>query len=411
MSDIQSWLQSVKNKSNFFVEQIPFKDLDEWKFEENTGNLVHNSGKFFRIEGLKVQTTFGSWEQPIINQPEIGILGIITRRIDGKEQFLMQAKIEPGNINIVQIAPTVQATWSNYTQVHKGKKPSFLNYFFDNKKEIDRLESEQGARFFKKRNRNILVNINENINFPDKYRWMTLYEIKELMKIDNLINMEARSVLSCLEYSTDKRSLYNKNEIISWFSELKSKYICKVELIPLETVKDWEYSDSEISHKSKDFFSVIAVKVGIMDREVKYWTQPLIKQNSVGTIGFLTKKFDGISHFLVQGRMEPGYFDIIEMGPTISTSRIERQKLPFSEFFQNVPKEKLKFSTIFSEEGGRFYHTRNRYMIVELNENEKLDIPENYIWMTLSQLKDFLPYFGYLNIEVRTLITCLYCLG
>ena len=77
----------------------------------------------------------------------------------------MQAKIEPGNLNYVQLSPTIQATKSNYTQVHKGKESLYLEYFRDrtNLVLIDQLQSEQGGRFFKKRNRNILI-LNSNID-------------------------------------------------------------------------------------------------------------------------------------------------------------------------------------------------------------------------------------------------------
>ena len=43
-------------------------------------------------------------------------------------------------------------------------------------------------------------------------------------------------------------------------------------------------------------------------------------------------------------------------------------------------------------------------MIVELNESVNLDLPENYIWMTLSQMMDFMKYSMF-NIEARNLIS------
>ena len=51
-----------------------------------------------------------SWDQPIIDQPEIGFLGILCKEIKGSLHFLLQAKIEPGNKNFVQLSPTLQAT-------------------------------------------------------------------------------------------------------------------------------------------------------------------------------------------------------------------------------------------------------------------------------------------------------------
>jgi oxidase EvaA len=109
------------------VNRIPFAELQKWYFDKDKGALRHESGRFFSIEGIKVQTNWGKineWEQPIINQPEVGYLGIITKEFDGVLYFLLQAKVEPGNVNNVQLSPTLQATRSNYSQVHSGRKPS-----------------------------------------------------------------------------------------------------------------------------------------------------------------------------------------------------------------------------------------------------------------------------------------------
>ena len=85
----------------------------------------------------------------------------------------MQAKIEPGNINVVQLSPTLQATKSNYTQVHQGNAPFYLDYFLSERKDVtvllDQLQSEQGARFLKKRNRNMIVEINSEIELKDNF--------------------------------------------------------------------------------------------------------------------------------------------------------------------------------------------------------------------------------------------------
>jgi NDP-hexose 2,3-dehydratase len=83
--------------------------------------------QFLAIRGLHVRTTYGhvgEWSQPIIHQPEEGILGFLARELDGLLHFLVQVKAEPGNVNVVQISPTVQATRSNYLHVHNGERGS-----------------------------------------------------------------------------------------------------------------------------------------------------------------------------------------------------------------------------------------------------------------------------------------------
>ena len=130
--------------------------------------------------------------QPVIVQPEIGFLGIICCKFDGVMHFLMQAKIEPGNINKIQISPTIQATKSNFTQKHGGAKPPYLEYFENAAKYeivVDQIQSEQSSRFYKKRNRNIIIRVDEEVPVLPSHRWMTLAQIKQLMRVDNLVNI------------------------------------------------------------------------------------------------------------------------------------------------------------------------------------------------------------------------------
>ena len=131
MRELREWIQRRNQEVEVSVEQIPFSEMKGW-YADVDGCIRHESGKFFSIEGIHVRSDVGrikEWEQPIINQPEIGYLGILTKEFDGVLYFLMQAKIEPGNVNCVQISPTLQATKSNYTQQHKGRKPLYLEYF------------------------------------------------------------------------------------------------------------------------------------------------------------------------------------------------------------------------------------------------------------------------------------------
>ena len=119
----------------------------------------------------------------------------------------MQAKIEPGNLNIVQISPTLQATKSNYTQVHNGIKPLFRDYFNGEKQVdvlLDQLQSEQGARFLRKRNRNIIVEVveGEQLAVPDNFLWITLGQLKQLIREDNLVNMDTYTVISGIPFGS-----------------------------------------------------------------------------------------------------------------------------------------------------------------------------------------------------------------
>ncbi len=441
---VMDWFSDRQASHRFKLEQIPFSQLEKWCFDDKTGNLVHQSGKFFSIEGIHVRTNWGvkpEWEQPIINQPEIGFLGFITRKFDGILHFLVQAKMEPGNINMIQLAPTLQATHSNFTRVHQGKTPPYLEYFTNRSRSrvlVDSLQSEQGARFLRKRNRNIIIEVDEDVPVKEDYCWMTLGMLLTTMRNDNLINMDARTVISCCPYdiaeemtggesglagkitqsfSRTATPLMSQEELISWFTEQKFKYELNVESINMRDVSGWKLTDSEIRHERGRYFSVIACRVEADCREVFSWTQPLIKEAQEGIIAFVVKEIDGILHFLVQAKVEAGHFDIAEMAPTVQcfTRSYEdvspESRPPFVDYVQEAKPDQILFDTLQSEEGGRFYRETNRNLIVLADENFPDEIPDNYAWMTARQLKEFIKYNNFVNVQARCLLSSLRVVG
>ena len=428
---VLEWINEQNKKILVDVQQIPFQQMQPmWQFDSD-GNLRHASGKFFSIEGIRVRTNYGNvqeWEQPIINQPEIGYLGVITKEIDGILYFLLQAKVEPGNVNNVQLSPTLQATKSNYSQVHHGNKPLYLEYFQNAKPEqvlLDQLQSEQGARFLRKRNRNIIIRVEEEIPIYDNFVWLTLAQIKALASIDNIVNMDTRTVISGIPLKVDDRvelpnvwcssmlqnatPLHKMTEILSWLTSLKCKYELNVMPIPLSEVEHWRTTDLAIEHEDGRFFKVIAAQVEINNREVKTWCQPLVAPVQQGLTAFVIKKINGTFHFLVQGKVEPGNFDIVEMAPTvqcITDNYTGKNNQPFVEYVLQARKEQIRVDTLQSEEGGRFYQEQNRNLIIEADEQFPVDnLPENYIWVSFQQLMLFLHFNNYLNIQSRSLIS------
>src|ERR1044072_4989401 len=118
LTEFHRWLDERRRTHAYEVTRVPLEDLDGWRTDERTGDIGHRSGGFFALRGIRVDTNrraIGSWSQPIIVQPEIGMLGLVVTVVDGEVHCLLQAKMEPGNINLLQLSPTVQATRSNYT--------------------------------------------------------------------------------------------------------------------------------------------------------------------------------------------------------------------------------------------------------------------------------------------------------
>lgn len=439
LEQISSWISRRNKEIQVNVQRIPFSAMTHWYVAQD-GSMHHESGRFYSIEGIQVKTdypTLNEWEQPIINQPEIGYLGILTKEFDGVLYFLMQAKIEPGNVNHIQISPTLQATKSNYTRVHGGKQSTYLDYFRYARPEqivLDQLQSEQGARFLRKRNRNIIIKVDEDVPvFPD-YCWMTLGQIKELMQEDNCVNMDTRTVVAGIDFSEYTRgdddysemselgrammtSAYTQNGVksvrgvLSWLTNLKSSFDLTVYNVPLNQIRDWEYRRDEIVRPDGKYFRVLGVNVSIENREVTSWCQPLVQPMQQGLCAFVIKEIDGILHFLVQAKLECGNRDVFELAPTVQclTGSIFGGAIrpPFTDYVLKAQKDQVIFDTLQSEEGGRFYHEQNRNMMILADDSFPMELPPSYQWMTLGQINEFMRYSNYLNIQARSLIAAI----
>lgn len=437
--ELKDWILRRNQEVSVKVNPIPFSEMSGWHIDED-GCLRHDTGRFFSVQGIHVETDYGlisGWDQPIIVQPEIGYLGILAKEIDGILYFLMQAKIEPGNVNCVQISPTLQATKSNYTRVHKGKKPAYLDYFVNVKPEnvlLDQLQSEQGARFLRKRNRNIIIKVDEDVEVLPDFRWMTIGQIKEFMHENNRVNMDTRTVLSGIEYTDYVTSMsdlsrlspfgkdlfksartaegvHSMGQLLSWLSGLKSRYDLFVSYKPIDKLKGWHRNGMEIANDDGKYFRVIGVQVSISNREVQSWNQPLVQPLQQGLCAFVIKKIGGVYHFLVQAKLECGNYDVLELAPTVQclTGNVftSSQRPPFTDYVLNAPKTLVRYDVLQSEEGGRFYREQNRNMIVEADESFPLEVPEHYTWMTLNQINSFLKFNNFLNIQARSVLSAL----
>ena len=86
-----------------------------------------------------------TWTQPMVQPSQEGLCAMIGKVIDGVLHFAIQAKLECGNFDVVEVAPTVQCLTGNYRGVEQA--PPFLDYVLSVGKEqiwIDSMQSEEG---------------------------------------------------------------------------------------------------------------------------------------------------------------------------------------------------------------------------------------------------------------------------
>ncbi|MFD3762268.1 NDP-hexose 2,3-dehydratase family protein [Streptomyces sp. NPDC058622] len=447
IAEFHAWYADRCRAQPYRTWRVALDDLDGWFTDPTNGNLVHRTGRFFSVEGLDVTRSgraVEEWQQPIILQPERGVLGILVKEFDGVPHCLLQVKMEPGNVNGFQLSPTVQATRSNFTGVHGGKAVPYLEHFVSPRSGrvlSDVFQSEQASWFLAKRNRNMIVQVASDADVPllEDFCWLSFDQVATLLATPNLVNMDTRTVLAgaasgrllvgrdalagdpagdtfpgALARSwEDEDSLHATVELLSWFTEAKGRCTLAREVVPLSKIDGWSHRDGELVHDRDQHFSVIGVGVETSSREVAHWQQPMFEPRSRGVIAFLVRRVRGVLHLLVQARIETGAFDGVEMAPTVQCqpdnySGLTQAHAPlFLDAVLAAPPERIRFDSVHSEEGGRFHHAQNRYLLIEVEEDFPLEVPENYTWITLRQLTEFVRYGNHLNVEARSLLTFL----
>jgi oxidase EvaA len=443
LADILAWISGLNKSISVNIHKTTLA-ASGWYYKETSGQIVNANLSFFQIAGFRQFNGHGDTfvEQPIIIQDEIGYLGILCKEFDGVLYFLMQAKIEPGNVNKIQLSPTIQATKSNFMQKHGGAKPAYLDYFLNASRYtviVDQIQSEQSSRFLKKRNRNIIILVDDEIAVEESptHKWLTLYQIKQLMKIDNLVNMDTRTVISCIPFCdffdglaqvqsraqdialirsiTDGIQADELPQIYQYINNYKMFNDVKSEIVPLYSLKKWAMCETngieEFVCKDSYPFKVVFCDIFIEGREVKHWGQPLFEAIGMACFGLFTAIDDGVRFFLVQAKPEVGCFDKIELGPTIQMEAMEH-----SEVSNTVEKlflmrlqtgEGIRHDVILSEEGGRFYHEQNRNVIIDIEKDEIAVLPDGYFWLTYRTLNRLVKINNCLNIQLRNLLSLL----
>ncbi|MGF1646456.1 MAG: NDP-hexose 2,3-dehydratase family protein [Kineosporiaceae bacterium] len=444
---LDDWLAAAAARNTIVAERADLNELPGWYVDPDSGDIRHVSGRFFSVTGLSAERDQGpipSWTQPIIQQPEVGILGLLTKRVDGDLHFLLQAKAEPGNCNGIQLSPTVQATYSNYTRVHGGKPVPYLEHFVGRSSGrvlVDVLQSEQGSWFYQKRNRNMIVEVTGEVEPSLDFRWVSLDDLYALLRQADMVNMDTRTVLACLPLhrlggsltppgaadgrltSLVRRSLDPGSPVsvgwanmLSWVTDNRCVDRIRARTVPLREVGPaWRRLPDRICHQSERFFSIVGVDVRATGREVQAWAQPMLRPHGTGLAAVLVTDVDGVLHLLVRIAPAVGYRESVELAPTVQCTPdnyVDVASRPgFLDELPTTATDRLLFDTVLSEEGGRFLHARTRYVVLEVRHADYRDVPDDYRWLTLAQLGDLLQHSHYVNVEARTLVAAVHSLA
>jgi oxidase EvaA len=222
--------------------------------------------------------------------------------------------------------------------------------------------------------------------------------------------------------SLEDRSLMGSlTELEQWFLDQQQRCQMTIEDIALRDCRGWliDKDTGWISHESGEFFVIQGVRVGFSDNRevVGGWDQPILTQIGFngGLLGLLRKRFGGIPHYLIEAKAEPGNPDKIQISPTLQAtfSNLNQahggRKPKFSQYFEIPEKHdgKVLFSQWMSEDGGRLNLKRNKGMLVELPEGSQIELPDNFYWTSLFQLKALIKSNSWVNPHIRGIISSL----
>ena len=428
MADLSGWLAAARGTCDMRTAEIPWARSREWVFDG--GRLRHRGGSFFSVVGAGLRVGGARrdrYDQPLIDQPEIGILGFLVRRGPDGHEILVQAKPEPGNPGFVQAAPTVQATESNYRRRHGGDPTPYLSWFLPPGPVLaSSLQSEQGTRFLGKYNRNAVVVAPDGAAVaggPD-HAWFPATEVAARLLADFEVNTDARSVLATgpwgllaadgrpferwrgrgglgetllrsLEAGED-RCLLPDAQAVARLARLRAAAEFETERVDLRSLSWWEVTDTAIRPLQGDAFTVRQFAVACARREVPRWDQPLVASAREGRAALHCRDHGGVLHFLFRARPEIGFRERLQLGPTVQEP---------GDGFLDLPSVRDEgpalLSTLHSEEGGRFFRCVNRYTI-RLVEH---DGPPDVVPLALGQVRRLIGRPGFFSNEARSLVS------
>jgi dTDP-4-dehydro-6-deoxy-alpha-D-glucopyranose 2,3-dehydratase len=394
------WLAHHRACDRCRVEPIAFDQLRRWSMTPDREGIVHASGGFFSIRGFELELERGAGlehlAQPLITQRERGILGVLLRVVEGRAELLVQAKREPGDPAGTQLAPTLQATHSNYARLHGGRVTRGLAAFLSPTPGAILFQadlSEQADLFLAKSNCNMAVMVAADeadaLVAAPEFRWASLAELGRALGQANTVNMSLRSVLAALAslmIEDDPGPLVTRG----WLAEIGARWTRRARDRRLDQLPGWRLTPSGLVRDDPSL-GVAYVQVEAPTREVPRWTQPMLTRAGVGVIDLHVHRVADSLRVLLAATLGPGQV----RGPALGLG----SALP-----NHAPTGRVHFDTELAEDGGRLLGIRHRYRVIE--HAEPFATPATWRWIGADEIPALLAD-GLLEIEARTALAAL----
>ncbi len=433
-SSAQGWLAERRAQHQLIIKPIAWENCLNWHWQHN--QIQHVTGRFFSIGGIHTTANIAALNgntQPIILQPEIGLLGFIICPTSTGYRWLLQAKTEPGNVGGMQVAPSVQATLSNFERVHGGSATLYLDLFADKNNSISNsLQTEQGWRFLNKHNRNAVVEVAQIFATPPNWHWCNSQELQNFLAADYCLNTDARSVIAsapwallgadifqgrthdspwrqalCQSYAAPVIAKDIEQQLASWRQSLE----IETQQTALLSLPNWQKNSHAFVNPNARF-SIEAYAVTAPDREVPHWCQPLLRGLYQEDIVLLACQQHGIMHFYLSAAYEPGYGKNVQLGASFMSGTNNNHAQLAALIATHGQTQQLLQQ---SDEGSRFMQACATYRIVEIAEGHLPALAENLpahgLWVNLAELEMLCRQQSTCTNELRTFASLLLALA
>jgi oxidase EvaA len=223
-----------------------------------------------------------------------------------------------------------------------------------------------------------------------------------------------------VESQRDWSKVMDLDAVRTWFLGERTANQMRVRKIPVGECRGWYVEDTTgwIRHESGAFFVVDAIEVTLSaSREVGAagWCQPMVSQvgDDGGVLGLVRRKVEGVPHYLVQAKAEPGNYGLVSLSPSVQAtfSNLERAhggRAPtFAEYFYpEVPDRcRVLARAWLAEDGGRLFNKRNLGVVVEVPDGEALDATADFQWLSMWQIRHLFFEDAWVNPHLFRLIS------
>ncbi len=204
--DTLRWLAQLRAAAGLQVQILPLHELRNWIIEPDAIRDKHVEKGFrarqFRVVALSREVK--SWDQPLIDSSGVGRLTLVLQERGGILRLLAKASYEIGYLEGVQISSSIAIPpGSSGAENDDAVERRLVDLISDGTLVPLRhrcRQSEEGGRFYQDENDYEIVVIDPSVTLPESetYRWLTLAQVRELMKIPGVFSIEFRGVLALL---------------------------------------------------------------------------------------------------------------------------------------------------------------------------------------------------------------------